>query len=372
MSEIIKGYTRLSHHTITGGGTFSVPSTEDFTVPGNWDQYDLALSEIGVDELGQRVYIRMGATISEFSMGGSASSETLAQTLVLGNITGGTDIVMTSGDEISSSLGDSTLNLDTSADITSTGKIALISPINIVLQSTTTKLNIQPNKIKFDYGSGNEYTFPVIDGQLDQYMITDGVGQLSWATASPGGETLAQTLVLGNDTGGTDIIMGTGSTINSFDNTAQVQLLSGQVNIYNTGSSDAIVVGTNSVTVSYTDFALIGQTRTQDSNTSTSDATVTTIDTYDFSTQDKTYVFKAYVRGIQTDGSNGYYGELMSIIRNDGGTLNQISTVDVTEKTDFTTTTSTIDFSGNDVRVRVTGEAATNINWWCKYEIIIS
>ena len=73
---IIAQYSRLSHHTILDGLTFSVPSQEDFTISGSgsWTEYDLALSEIGVDELGNKAYIRIGNTINEFVFTGSTQS----------------------------------------------------------------------------------------------------------------------------------------------------------------------------------------------------------------------------------------------------------------------------------------------------------
>ena len=75
---IIAQYSRLSHHTILDGLTFSVPSQEDFTISGSgsWTQYDLALSEIGVDELGNKAFIRVGSTINEIAFVGSTSSPT--------------------------------------------------------------------------------------------------------------------------------------------------------------------------------------------------------------------------------------------------------------------------------------------------------
>jgi hypothetical protein len=66
---IIEQFSRISHHTVTDGITFSVPSQEDFTIKsgtGSWTNYDLALSEIGVDELGKRAYIRINDEIKEF------------------------------------------------------------------------------------------------------------------------------------------------------------------------------------------------------------------------------------------------------------------------------------------------------------------
>lgn len=102
----ITQYSRLSHHTIAGsasaGLTFSVPLQEDFT-DGSWTPYDLALSEIGVNEQDKRVFIRIGDTIEELGViGGSALGTTpsLSQVLTIDNQTLGNDIEITNGDEI--------------------------------------------------------------------------------------------------------------------------------------------------------------------------------------------------------------------------------------------------------------------------------
>lgn len=71
----ITQYSRISHHTIAGsasaGLTFSVPAQEDFT-DGSWTPYDLALSEIGVNEQDERVFIRIDDIIKEFAFIGAS------------------------------------------------------------------------------------------------------------------------------------------------------------------------------------------------------------------------------------------------------------------------------------------------------------
>jgi hypothetical protein len=69
----ITQYSRISHHTLFGdaytNATFSVPAQEDFTVYGlssSWSEYDLALSEIGVNEQDNTAYLRIGQNINQF------------------------------------------------------------------------------------------------------------------------------------------------------------------------------------------------------------------------------------------------------------------------------------------------------------------
>jgi hypothetical protein len=68
-------YSRISHHTIYGltGSTFSVPESEDFT-DGTWDIYDLALSEIGVNETDKKAYMRIDTEVKEFAWAGDRTA----------------------------------------------------------------------------------------------------------------------------------------------------------------------------------------------------------------------------------------------------------------------------------------------------------
>ena len=99
--SLITQYSRVSHHTITTSGltgttSFTVPSSEDFT-DGSWTIFDLALSEIGVDEDRGRAFIRIGNEIKEFQFSATTDSYITGGTynsgtgvLTLGNTTGGT------------------------------------------------------------------------------------------------------------------------------------------------------------------------------------------------------------------------------------------------------------------------------------------
>ncbi len=77
---LISQKSRVKHHTVTytgtTGTTFTVPSTEDFTL-GGWTIYDLAKSEFGVDEGRNKLYVRIGNNVNEIPLnvsGGTGSS----------------------------------------------------------------------------------------------------------------------------------------------------------------------------------------------------------------------------------------------------------------------------------------------------------
>lgn len=239
----ITGYSRLSHHTISGTGssglTFSVPSSEDFT-DGSWTNFDLALSEIGVNEQDKRVYIRIDDEIKEFQLVGSTSSgDTLAQVLSNGNTTGGTNITLSNNDKI--------------------------------------------------------------------------VGE-------------------------TQLILSTTYSIN---------------NDFYLGNADSIVYGNSEI--------------------STDDNTVTTIKLISYaSKEDSVITIEAVVNGRDISTGDAYGSKLFATFKNVGGVTSLIGTVDKTEKTDFSTATSNIEISSNDIIITVTGELSTDINWVTRYDYQIS
>jgi hypothetical protein len=242
----ITQYSRISHHTLSGSAsaTFSVPDTEDFT-GGTWTPYDLALSEIGVNEDAEKAFIRTGDTIKEITFVGSTASN-LATVLVNGNNTGTNFIFVEDGYGLRS--------LGTSGNI-------ILDELNGVIQ---------------------------IEAQ-----------HYSAATFSCN-----------------KIVLGSGSVKNFI---------------------------------------------TTDTTTTT-DATPTTI--HNFSViADGSKTYKVRVIGEKNDQTLAYLGDLFGLFNFTGGTISLIGTIDKVEKTNFTTATSNISISGSSILIRVTGEAATTINW---------
>lgn len=97
----ITQYSRISHHTIVGeelsGASFSVPESEDFT-DGTWTIYDLALSEIAVNEYQGTAFIRIDNEIKQFQFTSDAPGiDTLSDVLINGNASGTRNIELTAG-----------------------------------------------------------------------------------------------------------------------------------------------------------------------------------------------------------------------------------------------------------------------------------
>lgn len=103
----------------------------------------------------------------------------------------------------------------------------------------------------------------------------------------------------------------------------------------------------------------------------TTNATETTIFTYPFPTVGiKIKDFKVNIQGFNSDNSKVYVGELRSAFKSVSTTITRVGVLDIMEKTEFTTATSTLKITGSNIVVTVTGEAATNITWNCFVELI--
>lgn len=70
----------------------------------------------------------------------------------------------------------------------------------------------------------NEYTLPNTDGVADQYMKTDGLGNVIWDNFVPTIPSLNQVLSVGNNSGTYSIIMGTSTFISSVNGSASIYL----------------------------------------------------------------------------------------------------------------------------------------------------
>lgn len=95
----------------------------------------------------------------------------------------------------------------------------------------------------------------------------------------------------------------------------------------------------------------------------TTDATVTTLDSFTIPSN-CTVIWSAAVAAEKSDNTQGAGYLLTAVFRNNGGTVAQISTTQqggVFE--DDATWDATMDFSGTTARIRVTGKAATTIQW---------
>ena len=111
-------------------------------------------------------------------------------------------------------------------------------------------------------------------------------------------------------------------------------------------------------------FALDKQTLTQSAiPVDTTDATVTTIQLITLE-DETTCNIRAVVVGVQEGGSNRASYEIVGTFYRTGGSATQQGTTTVIHSAESNASwDATFDVSSNDVRIRVTGIAATNIRW---------
>ena len=104
----------------------------------------------------------------------------------------------------------------------------------------------------------------------------------------------------------------------------------------------------------------------RESSVTTTDATSTTIIPVTLETN-SVYGIEFSVVGRQSDGSNrAYYRRSAAVYRNGAGAVIQGTIDDKVTKESNTSWNATIVVSGNDVQLRVVGDAATTINWVAK------
>ena len=58
-----------------------------------------------------------------------------------------------------------------------------------------------------------------------------------------------------------------------------------------------------------------------------------------------------------------YGSKLFGVFKSVAGTVTQVGTTDLVERSDFTTATSGFSITSNIIRLNVTGEAGTTIDW---------
>jgi len=101
----------------------------------------------------------------------------------------------------------------------------------------------------------------------------------------------------------------------------------------------------------------------------TTDATVTTIDSVAISTVGG-YVFVSYIEGIDPTSGDCIGIRMTTVCKYFGGVLSIVGSPDITRLSDFSAAiTSSADISGSSLLLRVKGKAGTTINWVIKTQL---
>jgi len=393
MSKITQ-YSRISHHTITGSmsATFSVPLSEDFT-DGTWNVRDLSLSEIGVNEDSKKAYIRINDEVKEIQLaGGTSSSEPLSTVLAAGNTTGLNNIIVNSPYKIKTEdtgyiqFGDGTIG-GTNSIVISNGNNGVTTPIaNLTVSGTDAYISanatdivstnidsmaVDPSGVGFGTGfrsyrlgtGQSSQTF--IPTQIDM-SVTDNVLNNTIFTQVDDGFSLSATD--GTNTATSEInksFLNLTYTDSIFSNLIEITDNKVNISTFDGVVETSILIGTNyKIVTTIKDLSVVKSADLVQTINNTTTTLLTSIGAFISSA----IYFKAYVTAVDTTLTNVYGAELFGVFKNNVGVITQISTTDKVEKTSFITATSDIDTDGTNIRVRVTGELLTTINWEVRVE----
>ena len=331
----ISQYSRLSHHTIfgaTSGATFSVPASEDFT-DGTWTPFDLALSEIGVNQDNENVFIRIGSDIKQFAFvgmtsggGGTVSYTTppLATVLAAGNTTGTNDIIVTSNQVIHSNNGGGTLALDYLGD--------------------GDTVNIRANDMSIDRHDSL---------QIDPRNNIDGT-YLRASKIISGSSPYTRQSEFKADVRQLDMYFDASKYETGHNNTLDLDY--DQLSLYPNAVLDAhswsYDSSINSIRTAYTK-------QTTDERVVDAGQIIQLVP----SSAMKVFYVMANVTGLAT-GSIGYFGRLTSSFVYQSGAIVQIGSTYKLEQSSFTgSVTSDIYTDGANIKLSVRGQATTGIDW---------
>lgn len=380
MAQKITQYSRISHHTLSGSAsaTFSVPATEDFT-SGSWTPQDLALSEIGVNEDAGRVYIRVGTDIKEFEFTGATfGAESLATTLLVGNTTGASDIIVNTDQKIKTSgvghiqFGDTgadpnAINIRNGGNGTSSnsnsfgfdGTDAYFAATTIATASTRTdSISLDPDKLLNGTGIRAENTNTSI---FSSVVLTD----TSLNLRADSGDSTSKIDLASNSinisfnaiTNFTPNL----TTIKLTDKKSEMSIVSNATG----GSASIRIVSEKETLIKSLDGPVeINTTKFLWGTTSTTGYASASIVDFQMPLGENVCWIKAQVKAITSTFSQAYVADMFGGFRDDGG-LNLIGTgYSVIEYTDFTGgARAEFEIVGSDIRVKAVGQTGSDINW---------
>jgi hypothetical protein len=446
MSKVTQ-YSRISHHTIAGsasaGLTFSVPAQEDFT-DGSWTPYDLALSEIGVNEQDEKVFIRIDDTIKEFAfigasgVGFTGGSGNCITDLYLTNMYGCSPItihdnfIQKDGTSVNSEDSNLQITFDnlgqgaftvqkingtsTQLEILEIGRggvaiqtiatnsnvqgvilcqdtTSLGIEINIILESASaiesSRMQLGPSSSLWQQTDNTFYDNRIDLNTTDMLFKADDFSNIKYAELQ-----LTHTLAYFSHSNN-----GLLSYIQAQDDTILIQTqngvvlniievdgANGEINISTdvSGVVSQINMNVNDITIDTTNY--INQETLNGSKIilKGTQQYINTVQDYRTTNDNTPIVFgavvypdftpvtltgttscwlEAEVLGFGATNSKAYGAKLFGTFKRSGGTVTQVSTTNKVEQTDFATTTSDFNITGNQIYVEVTGEAGTDIDW---------
>ena len=138
-----------------------------------------------------------------------------------------------------------------------------------------------------------------------------------------------------------------------------------------TGKVGSLTSPNGSVTINYNDpdIELEVNDSSGEQTVQTTDATPTTLATISVPT-DNSMTIEGHYIAREASTSNTIGGNFLAIVEDASGTVSVVGTNIINENSDFSTANVDIVASGGNALVQVTGEAATTINWRCRFKTL--
>jgi hypothetical protein len=272
--------------------------------------------------------------------------------------------------------------------------------------STQSNLELRHNLTYFAHFNSGDLSFiqaqdSTIDiqtqtpgGTLHQVFMDSTGDAMNITTTASGGEFASIDLAYDSGNNETSILLR--AEDNSFVEVSSINMTKELITLFSStdttliSASSIVGVGTNAVTLTAarevfkvtpdnlihttTDIVVAGTNAIfyHIEKLTTTGVTPTTLFSIPFTQSGHVITIKAIVNGSDSTGGEFYGAEYFGVFKNVAGTVTRISTLDKSEKTDFSTATTDIVISGTNIIIQVTGEAATTIKWVTRFNYTIS
>lgn len=191
--------------------------------------------------------------------------------------------------------------------------------------------------------------------------------------------------ILDGGSSNANVIIG-GRTNNIEGNNLYSVILGGSSNIINTGVSESVILGSNSITADENRTIFYENSKSSGSDKKIKNSTEYTLDQLTQQTLNNTPTTATTINGntngiitidvqvsaLANDYSAGYGGQFFGVFRSSGGTMTEIDSYDAFEKCDFSPIGDCPEFSlnaiGNNLHLVIQGSSASTVDWQITYK----
>lgn len=217
-----------------------------------------------------------------------------------------------------------------------------------------------------DNGSQTDDVFVARDNGTEVFVVEDGGSLVSSGTLSASGATTEYFL----DISGT-VNQGGSASYSAFNiDVTESATGSGDKSLITAGTGGNTLYEVNNQGNQY-QIRTYGESFDTSQSVQTTDATETTCLSQDFDDNTAGHL-KASIVAYDSSGGDTASFELVGTFETTASTTSQVGTTTLLHTSNESTWTATFDVSGNTARIRVTGTAATTINWMCSIKGVVT